>query len=54
MRSVAMSKPFNKVSLRMATIEIDLFTAAAESDPDVLPLTDEKGLPFGCYSVLQS
>jgi uncharacterized protein (DUF4415 family) len=38
-----MSKPLNKISLKMPTIEEDkLITAAAESDPDALPLTDEQ------------
>ena len=38
-----MSKPLKKNSLKMPTIEEDkLITAAAESDPDALPLTDEQ------------
>jgi uncharacterized protein (DUF4415 family) len=38
-----MSKPLKKISLRMPTIEEDkLITAAAESDPDALPLTEEQ------------
>jgi uncharacterized protein (DUF4415 family) len=38
-----MSKPSKKISLRMPTLEEDqLITAAAESDPDALPLTDEQ------------
>jgi uncharacterized protein (DUF4415 family) len=38
-----MSKPLKKISLRMPTFEEDqLITAAAESDPDALPLTDEQ------------
>ncbi len=38
-----MSKPLKKISLKMPTIEEDkLITAAAESDPDALPLTDEQ------------
>lgn len=38
-----MSKPLKKNSLRMPTFEEDeLITAAAESDPDALPLTDEQ------------
>ncbi|MFN9685060.1 MAG: BrnA antitoxin family protein [Cyanobacteriota bacterium] len=43
MRSVTMSKPLKKISLKMPTLEEDeLITAAAESDPDALPLTDEQ------------
>jgi len=35
-----MSKPLRKVNLKMPTLEEDqLITAAAESDPDALPLT---------------
>lgn len=42
-RSVTMSKPLNRISLKMPTLEEDqLISAAAESDPDVLPLTDEQ------------
>lgn len=38
-----MSKPLKKNSLRMPTFEEDeLITAAAASDPDALPLTDEQ------------
>jgi len=38
-----MSKPLKKNSLRMPTFEEDQsITAAAESDPDALPLTDEQ------------
>ena len=38
-----MSKPLKKISLRMPTFEEDqLITAAAESDPDALPLTEEQ------------
>jgi Uncharacterized protein conserved in bacteria len=38
-----MSKPLKKISLKMPTLEEDqLITAAAESDPDALPLTDEQ------------
>lgn len=38
-----MSKPLKKISLKMPTIEEDkLITAAAESDPDAIPLTDEQ------------
>ena len=38
-----MSKPLKKNSLKMPTFEEDqLITAAAESDPDALPLTDEQ------------
>ena len=38
-----MSKPVKKISLKMPTLEEDqLITAAAESDPDALPLTDEQ------------
>ena len=42
-RSVTMSKPLKKISLKMPPFEEDrLITAAAESDPDALPLTDEQ------------
>ena len=38
-----MSKPLKKISLKMPTLEEDqMITAAAESDPDALPLTDEQ------------
>jgi len=38
-----MSKPLKKISLRIPTFEEDqLITAAAESDPDALPLTEEQ------------
>ena len=38
-----MSKPLKKINLKMPTIEEDkLITAAAESDPDAIPLTDEQ------------
>jgi uncharacterized protein (DUF4415 family) len=38
-----MSKPLKKISLKMPTLEEDqLITAAAVSDPDALPLTDEQ------------
>ena len=38
-----MSKPSKKISLKMPTLEEDqLIKAAAESDPDALPLTDEQ------------
>jgi uncharacterized protein (DUF4415 family) len=38
-----MSKPLKQISLKMPTLEEDqLITAAAESDPDALPLTDEQ------------
>jgi uncharacterized protein (DUF4415 family) len=38
-----MSRPLKKISLKMPTLEEDeLITAAAESDPDALPLTDEQ------------
>jgi uncharacterized protein (DUF4415 family) len=38
-----MSKPLKKISLKMPTLEEDqLITAAAESDPDARPLTDEQ------------
>jgi uncharacterized protein (DUF4415 family) len=38
-----MSKPSTKVNLKMPTIEEDAsITAAAESDPDALPLTDRQ------------
>jgi uncharacterized protein (DUF4415 family) len=38
-----MSKPLQKISLKMPTLEEDqLITAAAESDLDALPLTDEQ------------
>lgn len=43
MRSITLSKPIKKISLRMPTLEEDqLITAAAVSDPDALPLTDEQ------------
>lgn len=38
-----MSKPLKKISLKMPTLEEDqLITAAAESDPDARPFTDEQ------------
>jgi len=38
-----MSKPLTKVNLKVPTIEEDeLITAAAQSDPDALPLTDRQ------------
>jgi uncharacterized protein (DUF4415 family) len=38
-----MSKPLKNISLKMPTLEEDRFiTAAAKSDPDALPLTDEQ------------
>jgi uncharacterized protein (DUF4415 family) len=38
-----MSKPLKKISLKKPTFEEDqLITAAAKSDPDALPLTDEQ------------
>jgi hypothetical protein len=38
-----MSRPFNKISLKMQALEENqLTTAAAESDPDALPLADEQ------------
>jgi uncharacterized protein (DUF4415 family) len=38
-----MSKPLRKISLKLPTLEEDrLITAAAQSDPDALPLTDEQ------------
>ena len=38
-----MSKLSKKINLKMPTVEEDqLITAAAESDPDALPLTDEQ------------
>jgi uncharacterized protein (DUF4415 family) len=38
-----MSKPLKNISLKMQTLEEDsLITAAAKSDPDALPLTDEQ------------
>jgi uncharacterized protein (DUF4415 family) len=38
-----MSKPLKQISLKMPTLEEDqLITAAAESEPDALPLTDEQ------------
>jgi hypothetical protein len=41
-----MSKPLKKISMQMPTLEEDqLITAAAESDPDALPLTDERDGP---------
>jgi uncharacterized protein (DUF4415 family)/uncharacterized DUF497 family protein len=42
-RSISMPEPSRKVSLKMPTLEGDqLITAAAESDPEALPLTDEQ------------
>jgi len=42
-RSITMSKPSKLINLKMPTVEEDqLITAAAESDPDALPLTDEQ------------
>jgi hypothetical protein len=53
-----MTKPLKKISLRMPTFEEDqLITAAAESDPDALPLTDEQMsamVPFACFADVQS
>jgi hypothetical protein len=38
-----MSNPSKKINLKMPTIEEDqLITAAAESDPDALPLSNEQ------------
>jgi uncharacterized protein (DUF4415 family) len=38
-----MSKPLKNISLKNPTLEEDrLITAAAKSDPDALPLTDEQ------------
>ena len=38
-----MSKPLKKITLKVPTLEEDqLITAAAESDPDALPLTDDQ------------
>ncbi len=38
-----MLEPFEKISLKMPTLEDDqLITAAVESDPDALPLTHEQ------------
>ena len=38
-----MSKPLKKITLKIPTLEEDQFiTAAAESDPDALPLTDDQ------------
>ena len=38
-----MSNPLKKISLKIPTLEEDqLITAAAESDPDALPLTDDQ------------
>ena len=38
-----MSKPLKKISLKLPTLEEDQWiTAAAESDPDALPRTDEQ------------
>jgi uncharacterized protein (DUF4415 family) len=38
-----MSKPSKKISLKIPTLEEDqVITAAAESDPDDLPLTEEQ------------
>ena len=43
MGSVTMSKPLKKISVKMPTLEEEQWiTAAAESDPDALPLTDEQ------------
>jgi hypothetical protein len=37
------SKPLKKISLNMPSLEEDqLIKATAESDPDALPLTDER------------
>ena len=49
-----MSKPLKKISLKMPTLEEDqLITAAAESDPDALPLTDEQMCAMGPIRVLR-
>ncbi|MBM5818063.1 MAG: BrnA antitoxin family protein [Cyanobacteria bacterium K_Offshore_surface_m2_239] len=38
-----MSEPLKKISLKIPTLKEDqLITAAAESDPDALPLTDDQ------------
>ena len=38
-----MAKPLKKITLKTPTLEEDqLITAAAESDPDALPLTDDQ------------
>jgi hypothetical protein len=38
-----MSKPSKEISMKMPTLEEDqLITAAADSDPNILPLTDEQ------------
>lgn len=43
MRSITLSKPPKKIALKIPTLEEDqLITAAAESDPDALPLTDDQ------------
>lgn len=43
MKSITMSNPLKKITLNMPTLEEDqLITAAAESDPDALPLTNEQ------------
>ena len=42
-RPVPMSKPLRTIKLEISTIEEDqLITAAAKSDPELLPLTDEQ------------
>jgi uncharacterized protein (DUF4415 family) len=42
-RSITMSKPLKTISLKIPSLEEDqLITAAAESDPDALPLTDDQ------------
>jgi len=42
-KSTTMSNPSKKINLKMPKVEEDqLNTAAAESDPDALPLTDEQ------------
>jgi len=49
-----MSKPLKKISLRMPTLEEDrLITAAAESDPDSVPLTDEQMIAMVPVRVLR-
>ena len=40
---VGVSRPFNKLSLKMQALEeSQLTTAAVEPDPDALPLADEQ------------
>ena len=49
-----MSKPLKKISPKMPTLEEDqLITAAAESDADALPLTDEQMSAMAAMRVLR-